>query len=180
MLLSVAPLVVHAKLKPTETHTSLKQLNIGEKVPWFAGWRPNDTVVNRTKFLSTIRGKGAVIAVFATWCVECRVGLHALAKNRARLKKAGIEVLLVAYEEAATRVQAFLKMHDLAWAEVMLDKFGTASTALGAVRLGDDGRIVVSLPVTVVVDPAGVMRGIFTREGPDYVDRILTSLGQGT
>ena len=171
--------VAGAQVNKTETHEAYRGLRVGEPLPWFAGWRPDNTILNRTKLVSNLKGRGAVISIFATWCVECRVGLSALAQHRDAFKEKKIEVVLVAYEEPIHQVAPYLKTLGLDWAEVILDKFGKTSIALGAVTKTEEGKLSATLPVTVAVDSSGVIRGIFTREGLDYVEKVITSLGQG-
>ena len=106
----------------------------------------------------------AVVNVFASWCVSCRVEQQALQK----LKSAsGVPLYGIDYKDGA------------GLAEAWLEKYGNPFTAVG---FDDSGRTgidfgIYGVPETFVIDRKGLIR--FRRVGPlsqDDLDNILLPL----
>ncbi len=155
----------------TESLERSGPLVVGEAVPWFSGWTPDDRVLNRDRLLSTAPG-GVALVVFATWCAPCAKGLDRLAAGRAKLEAANVRPVLVAYREEADVVLPWLAKRGWAGATLLVDRFGVTATALGVVTRTKDGEK-ARLPRTVVLAADGEVRAILGREGDDYVDRIV-------
>ena len=84
--------------------------------------------------------------------------------------------MLIDYQEEVDIVQSFISRSKLDFATILLDRFGKVAASFGALLKKDDGRTVVSLPLTVVADKDGIVRGIFTKEGSDYFERLASVL----
>src|SRR5262249_52149687 len=144
---------------------------VGTLVPWFAGWTPDDQILNRSKVLQDQPPgtRALVLVVFATWCQPCAAGLEVLARARTTLEAAGVRLLLVGWRQDAETITPWLAARGFdAKTSVILDRFGRASAALGA-EVGEKA----TLPRTVVLAPDGTIKAIFGAEGPDYLARIL-------
>lgn len=181
LLACAAVLLVAATPPPasptiTESLDESGPLSVGAEVPWFSGWTPGDEVTNRDRLLKAAP-KGVALVVFATWCAPCVDGLKRLAAGRAALDAAGVRPVLVAYREEAEVVTPWLEARGWKDATVLVDRFGVAATALGVVSRTKDGER-ARLPRTVVLSGDGVVRGIFGREGDDYVARIVSAAAQ--
>lgn len=166
-------LLLWALLAPPQTVelTEAGPARVGALVPWFAGWTPDDQILNRSKVLAEQPPgtRAVVVVVFATWCQPCAVGLEVLAGAREKLAAHGITLLLVAWRQEADVVQPWLRARGLdPKTPLILDRFGRAAAALGA-EVADKA----TLPRTVVLGPDGTVRAIFGAEGPDYLDRIV-------
>jgi len=53
------------------------------------------TVSGRTKTIASLRGHKAVLWFVTTWCPSCQVGTHAMARQVARLRAGGVQVVEV-------------------------------------------------------------------------------------
>ena len=155
----------------TESLERSGKLVVGEAAPWFSGWTPDDRVVNRDRLLAGTKG-GLALVVFATWCAPCVKDLERLATGRAQLDAAGVQTVLVAYREEAEVITPWLAERGWGGSTVLIDRFGVAAAALGAVARSKEGEK-ARLPRTVVLAADGTVRAIFGREGDDYVDRIV-------
>ena len=160
----------------TVSHDQMGKLKLGEKLPWFAAWTPNDGVFNRRKLVNVRPKSGHALVLFATWCTECKPGLNLLARKKAELEGLGINLILVDYQEESAKVKPFITAAKLDFATLLLDRFGRVATAFGAVQAKTGGQSVVSLPLTVVADKDGIVRGIYTKEGADYFEKITSAL----
>jgi peroxiredoxin len=161
-------------------------LRVGQPAPWLAGWSANDSneVINLQKILDELKrrdGRGVAVVFCATWCSHCRPGLAHLRAALPRLRAAGLDLVFVAYleqDEPPDGVAPWLEAQGLGGHRLIIDKYGRISSAYGVEARSDD-KIVVTLPRTVVLDQAGVVRAILEREGEDYVMRILSSVADG-
>lgn len=155
----------------TVSLTEAGPARVGVEVPWFAGWTPDEQILNRTKVLQgqPPGTKAIVVVVFATWCAPCAAGLEVLVRARPALDAAGVRLLLVAFREEADTVRPWLAARGFdAKTPLILDRFGRAAAAFGAEQ---GGR--ATLPRTVVLAPDGTVRALLGAEGPDYLERIL-------
>ena len=53
------------------------------------------TVSARTETIASLRGHKALLWFVATWCPSCQAGTHAMARQAARLRAAGVQVVEV-------------------------------------------------------------------------------------
>lgn len=100
--------------------------------------------------LSSYRGQVVFINFWATWCEPCRRELPALDDFEA----AGAKVLAVNNGETAEQVESFLEANGVQKLAVLLDADFAVSRRYRADRL----------PMTYVLDPAGVVRYIHIGE----------------
>lgn len=91
-----------------------------------------------------LRGKVALVSLWATWCDACEKELDALARLDAAAHKAGATVIAIAEGEAPEKVAAFARRKNLTWAQLVDERF-LLGDALGQKRV----------PATLVVDRAG-------------------------
>ena len=165
--------------KPTVEVEAYGQARKGAKAPHLAAplLSPSGQYFNAAKHYEAQRaldGKQATVFVFfATYCKPCLAGIKALAQEAPALKAAGISVVLHNSMETAETITPWLKTHGVpSTFKVILDEFGGDCEAFGC-KSGTELR----LPLSVVVDEAGVTQAIFLQEGPDFVDRVLTAAG---
>lgn len=104
--------------------------------------------------LASRHGKVVLVNVWATWCGPCRREFPILAELQRKHAGDGLEVIAVSVDvpEAEDRVRAYVAKHKLPFT-VWLDPEEHAGEALEA----------RNLPVTLLVDRAGVIR--FRRDG---------------
>jgi peroxiredoxin len=174
LLLAPQPAPTPPLPAPTTVLQASGQARSGQMAPWFAGWTPDDQVLNRTRLLKAT-AKGHALVFFATWCKPCERGLSRLTARRAELEAAGVRVVWVAVGQPADVVQPWLASRGLADAPLLLDRFGAVARAFGA-QTEAEGRVVTRLPRTALLDAAGVVRLLLADEGPDYVDVLLGGL----
>jgi thiol-disulfide isomerase/thioredoxin len=105
--------------------------------------------------LSEYKGRYVLMNFWATYCVPCVVELPALAKLKGMVP--GVSVLAVditGHQETAAMAQAFLKSHNAAVLEPMLDKDVTMMRSF----------VLYAIPTTVLIDPQG--REVARATGP--------------
>ena len=159
-----------------ETYGEVKK---GAKAPHLAAplLSPAGQYFNAAKHYETqqaLAGKQATVFVFfATYCKPCLAGIKALAQAEPQLKAAGVSVVLHNSMETAEQISPWLKTHGIPTSfQIILDEFGGDCERFGC-KKGTELR----LPLSVVVDEAGVTQAIFLKEGPDFVDRVLSASG---
>lgn len=165
--------------EPTVALQSSGGAVVGQPVPWFSGWTADEQVVNTKKMLASPKAKAVVLVFFATWCKNCKIGLKALAQESQRLSDAGLSLLLVAYEQDRATVAPWLEQLGHAKSGVLIDRYGEIAKTFGVVTRDDkSGEEKATLPLTIVFDRIGTVRGIFAQEGGDYVLRIVDTIRQ--
>ena len=117
----------------------------------------------------TLRGKVALVSLWATWCDACNHELEALGRLDGAARKAGATVLAVAEGEAPAHVAEFARQRGLSWAQLVDERF-LLGDALGQKRV----------PTTLVVDRAGKI--VFTGGALDAaaLDALKRALADGT
>ncbi len=137
--------------------------NQGGLVPPVVGYTPNRKIVGnpapdftlqtpagKSIQLSSLRGQWVFLNFWATWCPPCRQEMptfQQLLDGKFGPVKDKVTVLAVDALESAEQVNGFLRDLNLA-VPVALDSDGTVNRLYG----------IVNLPITFVVDPAGVVR----------------------
>lgn len=164
----------------TESLSTSGPACVGKKAPWFAGWTPENRVTNLRKVTDRLKAKNkkaAVLVFFGTWCKPCEAGLKKLKSELARLDAADAELVFVAYlmGDPADEVAPWLAARGFGGHTLIIDKFGEVSRAFGGEIKTRNGSS-AELPKTVVLDQSGIVRAIFGREGPDYVDRLVQAV----
>jgi peroxiredoxin len=172
VVLLVVSLAGPASAEPTESLQNAGQATVGRQVPWFSGWDTGNRVVNLTGLLQEGHA-GCLMILFATYCKPCEEGLRRLVGELPRLRDRGVKVILLDYREDAETVIPWLKKKGFPFDTVLLDPFGRLALTFGALEMvGREEK--VSLPRSLVWDRAGIVRGIFGKEGEDYLARVLS------
>lgn len=101
------------------------------------------------------RGSALLLNLWATWCPPCRAEMPYLQALQDRFGAAGLAVVGVSVDDPGARrqLEAFLAEAGVTY-DILLDPEMESMDALGA----------VGLPVTLLVDPEGVVR--LFRTGP--------------
>ena len=137
-------------------------VNVGDKAPVLSTWDLENNLVRLAKILEEPDVRAVMVSFYASWCKECHKGLAILGRERERLGKAGVRVLLVNHGEDARTVQAHRERAKLTL-PIVTDEFKEIGNAYG-VRL---------LPVSFLVGKDSTVKAIYTHGGKDYVERIL-------
>jgi peroxiredoxin len=115
--------------------------------------------------LEAFRGRTVVVNFWATWCAPCVAEMPSLARLRAALAPAGVEVLAVNLQENAARIRPFAERLGLQF-PIVRDHDGSVTRAWGA-------RV---FPTTYVVGPdqriALVAVGDIEWDAPDVLSRV--------
>lgn len=164
----------------TESLQQSGDARVGSPAPWFAGWTPENRVTNLKKITADLKAKkkkAAVLVFFGTWCKPCEDGLRKLKREASKLAVVDAELVFVAYlmGDPAEKVAPWLAARGFAGDTLIIDKFGEVARAFGGEVKTRNGSS-AELPKTVVLDRGGVVRGIFSREGEDYVDRLVEAV----
>jgi len=150
---AVAPLVVDTDALP----------EAGSDAPDFELPDVNGDLVR----LSDYHGRPVVLNFWATWCAPCRLEMPELERARAEFGESGPAVLTINQGESAEQVNAFFDEVGLTL-PALLDGEGDVGTVYGA----------FFLPMTVIVDPDGVVtaihRGMISR---DELNGYLSEIG---
>jgi len=91
-----------------------------------------------------VRGRVAVVSLWATWCEACATEFEALGRLASRAESRGAAVIAVAVGEPHEKVAAFVKWRGLKYAQLADEEFHFAD-ALGQRRV----------PATLLVDRNG-------------------------
>jgi peroxiredoxin len=94
--------------------------------------------------LRELRGKVVFLNFWATWCVPCIEEMPAMEKLYRELKKDGLVILAVNFQEGPERVKEFFSKHNLTFT-ALLDRDGKVSELYQA----------WALPVSVVINKRG-------------------------
>jgi peroxiredoxin len=137
--------------------------NTGAMVPPVVGYTPSRKIVGnpapdfalktpagQTIQLSSLRGQWVFLNFWATWCPPCRQEMptfQRLLDGKFGPVKDKVTVLAVDAMESAEQVNTYLQGLNLA-IPVALDSDGAVNRLYG----------VVNLPITFVIDPAGIVR----------------------
>jgi peroxiredoxin len=109
---------------------------------------PTTTIVTldqrTTDLTAAVRGRPALVSLWATWCEACVTELDALNRLDARAKERGAVVVGIAVGEPREKVADFVAAHGLRYAQLVDEDFKFAD-ALGERRV----------PTTLVVDRTG-------------------------
>ncbi|MEE3502958.1 TlpA disulfide reductase family protein [Acidiphilium acidophilum] len=119
------------------------------------------TLNGRTVNLSDLRGRPAVVNIWATWCLPCREEMPMLSRTFATRQKGGFAMVGVDLAEPARRVRQFLAAVPVRY-PVWVDpptvpdiKARSPSTGLFA-RTGG-----FAVPTTIFIDRKGIIRSIY-------------------
>lgn len=129
--------------------TSALALSIGEKVPDFTLPDTNGKEVS----LGDFRGRKVILNFWATWCPPCRSEMPEFNRLDAELKETKEAVLLAinltdGMRETKSKVKNFLKSNNYKM-HVLLDAQNTAADIFS----------IHSIPMTMIIDTDGVLRG---------------------
>ena len=116
--------------------------------------------------LTSLRGRPVVVNFWATWCGPCRDEMPELAARWRAHQSAGLEVLAVnsTDQERGKDVRRFVERLALPF-PILLDERG---------RMRERCAL-TTLPTTVFVDSAGVVRAVHSGAlSPEQLDRALT------
>jgi thiol-disulfide isomerase/thioredoxin len=111
----------------------------------------------------------AVVDFWATWCEPCREQLPFLERLGEKYRASGVAVYGVAFDEDLAAVEEFLARSPVKF-PVLWDKGGAALA---------EKLEVTRLPTTIVVDGAGVVRGVhlgFDRDAGAALEREVRRL----
>ncbi len=100
-----------------------------------------------TLTLSSLRGKGVVVNFWASWCIPCRSEFPLLRE----VHGGDVTVLGVVFDDSRAAARRFMRDHDANWPG-LIDPRGEIAAAYGVGRKP-------GIPITVAVDPAGVLAG---------------------
>jgi peroxiredoxin len=98
--------------------------------------------------LKDLRGKVVFLNFWATWCPPCIEEMPAMEKLHQELKKDGLVILAVNFQEGPERVKEFFTQHNLTFT-ALLDRDGKVTERYQA----------WALPVSVVINKRGEIAG---------------------
>lgn len=154
----------------------------GRQAPFFSGWAMDGQPSNRDLLLRDLRsqnGRGLLLVFFATWCKPCRAGLERLARESDRLEREGLRVVLVNVGEDEATLRPFLDRMNLQSFRLLRDPFARqAAIPCGAAEPLPDSPdgYTARIPLAVLLDPDGVVRGVFPEEDDTFLDRVRSAL----
>ncbi|RME43923.1 MAG: TlpA family protein disulfide reductase [Deltaproteobacteria bacterium] len=115
-----------------------------------------------------------LISFFAVWCEPCVKEIHQLKADQARLRRHGVEVILVSVpiqkdgrpeRKAQVVTRKFLKEHRISF-YTLLDKNSNLAR-------GMFGVLQNSLPKSFLIRKDGRVEAIFDQAGNDFIDQIV-------
>ena len=97
-----------------------------------------------TKIAEVLGGRPALVSLWATWCEACATEFEPLARLSERASSVGAVVLAVAVGEPRAKVVDFVKLHQLAYPQLVDEQFQFA-----------DSLAQRRVPATLVIDRDG-------------------------
>ena len=126
-------------------------LREGEPAPWIAAFDLNGDPRSLARILGQKGVRGAVVALWASWCKPCRRELELLVAGRERLRQQGIELFLVNLREDAAVVQVAVNELKLQGIPLVIDATGAIAEQVGAASPGRGATDDLALPLSFVV-----------------------------
>jgi len=141
---------------------------VGEQAPALVA-----TEIDSTKFdLAAFRGKVVIVNFWATWCPPCREEMPAIDAFYTRLHARGVEVIGISVDRSRDRDDVIKVAQTVHYPVAIMADAAT----------NDFGKPAV-LPVTYIVDPAGIVRAVMTPDKipvtEDALERTVTPLLPG-
>lgn len=134
------------------------KVKVGDALPTFSLKSTDGQTVSS----EDLKGKVAVIALFATWCPPCRMELPVLSEQiYTPLKDKGLVVLAVDFEEPADDVKKFAQTAKLSF-PLLIDEEGKFASSVG-------GEF---LPRSLIVDRSGKIHALHTGFDPAHPDEL--------
>ena len=103
--------------------------------------------------LAQDRGKVVLLNFWATWCGPCKVEMPRFMEWQKQYGARGLQVIGVSIDDSAAPARAFVEKLDLNYPVVM-----------GNAKLGEQYGGVLGVPVTFLIDRAGMVRARFDGE----------------
>jgi len=119
----------------------------------------------QTAQLSNMLGKIVVLDFWASWCDPCAKSLPMVQEVVAEFESSQVGLLTVNIQEAEPRVQAAVEQWDLSF-PVALDKDGRIAARY----------LATAIPQTVVIDPRGIIRYVFTVGGTRFPEELKQAI----
>ncbi len=139
-------------------HLAKAAAEVGQPAPPLAA-----TELDGGKFdLAAMRGKVVIINFWATWCGPCREEMPALNAYYRRHHSDGVELIGISADRPRDRGDVVK----------MMQSFSYPAAMLGDVSVNGFGRP-GALPLTYVVDAAGVVRAVMTPDKVAITDQVL-------
>lgn len=103
-----------------------------------------ESVGGKTVELKDLKGKGAILFFFTTWCPYCREKIPALSRDYGRFQNEGVTLMVINVGESERKVSSFAEKEHAAF-DIFLDKDMKVSENYG----------VVGVPTFVLIDKDG-------------------------
>ncbi len=139
-------------------------LKVGDPIPDLTGFKLEGTLPD------SLKGKVVVLDFWASWCGPCAESFPVMDELQKKYKDQGLVILAVSVDEKASKMDAFMKNHPVAFTVVRDAEHQLVATAEPQ-----------TMPTSFVIDRAGKIRylhngfhGIATQK--EYVEQIESLL----
>ena len=122
---------------------------VGRRAPEFS----LESLQHTRMDLAQDRGKVVLLNFWATWCGPCKVEMPRFMEWQKQYGARGLQVIGVSIDDSAAPARAFVEKLDLNYPVVM-----------GNAKLGEQYGGVLGVPVTFLIDRAGMVRARFDGE----------------
>ncbi|HQT62054.1 MULTISPECIES: TlpA family protein disulfide reductase [unclassified Acidiphilium] len=130
------------------------RLHVGSRLPHYGFV----TIDGRQVNLAALRGRAAVVNIWATWCLPCREEMPLLSRTYAKDGRKDFALVGVDLAEPASRVQAFLGQAPVSY-PVWTDPAGAIGKSPSTELFARAGGFAV--PTTIFVGRRGIIKSIY-------------------
>ncbi|MBL6975462.1 MAG: TlpA family protein disulfide reductase [Deltaproteobacteria bacterium] len=162
----------------THAQSSRKQgtAEVGKRLPRVAAFDMGNKVHSSDRILES-GVKGLVVQFMTTYCPPCKEEIRQLVKEKGRLDRAKVRVLIVDLLSGYGQLKKYVAESGASVFPVIRDRTGSIVDQFELRKKDPEGNgLTMLVPVSFVVDEKGILRRICRGAEDDYVASIFKTL----